>query len=147
MVLIYNSTKDEKQQRAVEPFSHKASAPPAEREASGCPLEGGGSKRSLFKFVIRSTKYEIHPPQAGKNSNDKNPNDKSPIRKVIKIYGTQIFTDKLFSVRLAAQDAVQHRLSEEISLFFSRRRRWRLLVFESVCIRENLCPRFRISNF
>ena len=37
---------------------------------------------------------------------------------VIEIYRTQIFPDKLFPVRIAAQDAVQHRLSEEISLFF-----------------------------
>ena len=57
---------------------------------------------------------------------------------------SQIFTDKLFQVRLAAEYAVQHRLREEISLFFSRRRRWALLIFESVCICENLCPRFSI---
>ena len=57
---------------------------------------------------------------------------------------SQIFTDKLFKVRLTAEGAVQHSLQEEISLFFSRRRRWGSLVFESVCICENLCPRFRI---
>jgi hypothetical protein len=32
---------------------------------------------------------------------------------------SQIFTDKLFEVRLAAEGAVQHRLREKISLFFS----------------------------
>jgi hypothetical protein len=37
---------------------------------------------------------------------------------------SQIFTDKLFQVRLAAECLLQHRLPEEISLFFSRRRRW-----------------------
>ena len=39
---------------------------------------------------------------------------------------------------------MQHRLQKEISLFLSRRRRWATLVFKSVCICENLCPRFRI---
>jgi hypothetical protein len=34
---------------------------------------------------------------------------------------SQIFTDKLFQFRLAAEGAVQHRLRQEISLFFSRR--------------------------
>ena len=46
-------------------------APPAEREASGSPLEGGWIKRSSIK--IRYTKHEI--------------------RNVIKNYGTQILTD------------------------------------------------------
>ena len=31
---------------------------------------------------------------------------------------SQIFTDKLFEVRLAAEGVVRHRLREEISLFF-----------------------------
>ena len=57
---------------------------------------------------------------------------------------SQIFTDKLVWVHLTAEGVVQHSLQEEISLFFFRRRRWASLVFESVCICENLCPRFRI---
>jgi hypothetical protein len=40
-----------------------------------------------------------------------------------------------------AEGVVQHSLQEEISLFFSRRRRWASLVFESVCICENLPAR------
>ena len=57
---------------------------------------------------------------------------------------SQIFTDKLVWVHLTAEGVVQHSLQEEISLFFSRRRRLASLVFKSVCICENLCPRFRI---
>jgi len=72
------------------------------------------------------------------------------ILKLKKIMGhgsSQIFTDKLFQVRLAAEVAVQHRLREEISLLFSRRRRRALLVFESVCICENLCPKILYPEF
>ena len=39
------------------------------------------------------------------------------------------------------------RRKKEISLSFSRRRRLGSLVFESVCIWENLRPKFRISRF
>jgi hypothetical protein len=39
---------------------------------------------------------------------------------------------------------MQHSLREKIILYFSRRRRWGLWVFESVCICENLRPKIRI---
>ncbi|CAB1081255.1 hypothetical protein JY97_05670 [Alkalispirochaeta odontotermitis] len=55
------------------------------QKASESPLEGGWIKRSSFK--IQNRKHEL--------------------RKVIKKYGTQIFTDKLFQVRLAVEEAMQ----------------------------------------
>jgi hypothetical protein len=50
-------------------------------------------------------------------------------RKIMGHGSSQIFTDKLFWVRLAAKGVVKQSLQEEISLFFSRRRRWDFIGF------------------
>jgi hypothetical protein len=39
------------------------------------------------------------------------------MRNVIKNYGTQIFTDKLFPLRLAAEQAMQQSLRKQLSFF------------------------------